>query len=150
MTTRAKRADHGYEINGRKRGPPTARTRISTPARTGDDPREGVSCSYVPGHAHGLTFGVSEHKMGLNASPTTALYFDAVTVGTTSESGTKVRVPGLPCPRWILAGLELRACEGWLRPRLTWQRTIRPNGAVWASDCGVPGLRLPPPQLAGR
>jgi alkylation response protein AidB-like acyl-CoA dehydrogenase len=40
-----------------------------------------VSCFYVPGHARGLTFGSPEHKMGLNASPTTALYFDAVPVG---------------------------------------------------------------------
>jgi alkylation response protein AidB-like acyl-CoA dehydrogenase len=83
MTTRAKRADHDYELNGAKAWTTHGSYAdfYTTFARTGDDPREGVSCFYVPGHAHGLTFGSPEHKMGLNASPTTALYFDAVTVG---------------------------------------------------------------------
>jgi alkylation response protein AidB-like acyl-CoA dehydrogenase len=39
-----------------------------------------VSCFHVPGDAPGLTFGRPEHKMGLNSSPTTALYFDAVPI----------------------------------------------------------------------
>jgi alkylation response protein AidB-like acyl-CoA dehydrogenase len=83
MTTRAKRADHGYELDGAKAWITHGSYAdfYTTFARTGDDPREGVSCFHVPGHAHGLTFGSPEHKMGLNASPTTALYFDAVTVG---------------------------------------------------------------------
>ena len=83
MTTRAKRADHGYELNGAKAWTTHGSYAdfYTTFARTGDDPREGVSCFYVPGHAHGLTFGSLEHKMGLNGSPTTALYFDAVPVG---------------------------------------------------------------------
>ncbi len=83
MTTRAKRADHGYELNGAKAWITHGSYAdfYTTFARTGDDPREGVSCFYVPGHAHGLTFGSPEHKMGLNASPTTALYFDAVPLG---------------------------------------------------------------------
>jgi alkylation response protein AidB-like acyl-CoA dehydrogenase len=83
MTTRAKRADHGYELNGAKAWTThgSCADFYTTFARTSGDPREGVSCFYVPGHAPGLTFGSPEHKMGLNGSPTTALYFDLVPVG---------------------------------------------------------------------
>ncbi len=80
MTTRAKHADHGYELNGAKAWTTHGSYAdfYTTFARTGDDPRGGVSCFHVPGRAPGLTFGSPEHKMGLNASPTTALFFDAV------------------------------------------------------------------------
>jgi alkylation response protein AidB-like acyl-CoA dehydrogenase len=80
MTTRAKHADHGYELNGAKAWTTHGSYAdfYTTFARTGDDPRGGVSCFHVPGRVAGLTFGSPEHKMGLNASPTTALFFDAV------------------------------------------------------------------------
>jgi len=82
MTTRAKHADHGYELNGAKAWTTHGSYAdfYTTFARTSDDPRGGVTCFDVPGHAPGLSFGGPEHKMGLNASPTTALYFDAVAI----------------------------------------------------------------------
>ena len=82
MTTRAKHADHGYELNGAKAWTTHGSYAdfYTTFARTSDDPRGGVSCFHVPGQAPGLTFGKPEHKMGLNASPTTSLYFDAVAI----------------------------------------------------------------------
>jgi hypothetical protein len=82
MTTRAKHADHGYELNGAKAWAThgSYANFYTTFARTSDDPRGGVSCFHVPGDAPGLTFGRPEHKMGLNSSPTTALYFDAVAI----------------------------------------------------------------------
>ena len=82
MTTRAKHADHGYELNGAKAWTTHGSYAdfYTTFARTSDDPRGGVTCFYVQGHAPGLSFGRPEHKMGLNASPTTALYFDAVAI----------------------------------------------------------------------
>jgi alkylation response protein AidB-like acyl-CoA dehydrogenase len=82
ITTRAKHADHGYELNGAKAWAThgSYANFYTTFARTGDDPRGGVSCFHVPGDAPGLTFGRPEHKMGLNSSPTTALYFDAVAI----------------------------------------------------------------------
>jgi alkylation response protein AidB-like acyl-CoA dehydrogenase len=82
MTTRAKHADHGYELNGAKAWTTHGSYAdfYTTFARTSDDPRGGVTCFHVPGRASGLTFGSPEHKMGLNASPTTALYFDAVPI----------------------------------------------------------------------
>jgi alkylation response protein AidB-like acyl-CoA dehydrogenase len=82
MTTRAKHADHGYELNGAKAWTTHGSYAdfYTAFARTSDDPRSGVTCFHVPGHAPGLGFGRPEHKMGLNASPTTALYFDAVAI----------------------------------------------------------------------
>ena len=82
MTTRAKHADHGYQLNGAKAWTTHGSYAdfYTTFARTSDDPRGGVSCFHVPGRASGLTFGSPEHKMGLNGSPTTALYFDAVPI----------------------------------------------------------------------
>lgn len=82
MTTRAKHAAHGYELNGAKAWAThgSYANFYTTFARTSDDPRGGVSCFHVPGDAPGLTFGRPEHKMGLNSSPTTALYFDAVPI----------------------------------------------------------------------
>src|SRR5512133_3664830 len=76
MTTRAKHADHGYELNGAKAWTThgSCADFYTTFARTDDDPRGGVTCFHVPGQVPGLTFGSPEHKMGLNASPTTALY----------------------------------------------------------------------------
>ena len=89
MMTRAKHADHGYELNGAKAWTTHGSYAdfYTTFARTGDDPRGGVSCFHVPGDATGLTFGAPEHKMGLNASPTTALYFDAVPVAENRRIG---------------------------------------------------------------
>lgn len=91
MTTRAKHADHGYELNGAKAWT-THGSRAdfyTTFARTDDDPRGRVSCFHVPGHAPGLTFGSPEHKMGLNGSPTTALYFDAVPIDDNRRIGAE-------------------------------------------------------------
>jgi len=82
MMMRAKHADHGYELNGAKAWTTHGSYAdfYTTFARTSDDPRGGVTCFHVPGRASGLTFGRPEHKMGLSASPTTALYFDAVSI----------------------------------------------------------------------
>ncbi|WP_282203542.1 acyl-CoA dehydrogenase family protein [Kitasatospora fiedleri] len=44
-------------------------------ARTAPGPH-GVSCFLAPGEVEGLTFGPPEEKMGLNAVPTTAAYWD--------------------------------------------------------------------------
>jgi alkylation response protein AidB-like acyl-CoA dehydrogenase len=89
MTTRAKHADHGYELNGAKAWTTHGSYAdfYTTFARTSDDPRGGVSCFHVPGRASGLTFGSPEHKMGLNGSPTTALYFDAVPIENSRRLG---------------------------------------------------------------
>ncbi|MBA8794834.1 hypothetical protein FHX74_002453 [Friedmanniella endophytica] len=82
MITKAKRADHGWEINGTKAWVTHGgrADHYTTFARTGDDPKHGISCFLVPGDAERLSFGAPERKMGLTASTTAALYFDRVPV----------------------------------------------------------------------
>jgi len=88
ITTRAKHggggnADEGYSLTGAKAWI-THGSRAdfyTTFARTGDDPKRGLSCFLVPGNAPGLSFGAPEAKMGLTASTTTSVYLDAVAIG---------------------------------------------------------------------
>ncbi len=91
MTTRAKRADEGYELTGAKAWITHGSHAdfYTTFARTADDERAGISCFLVPGEAPGLSFGTPERKMGLTASPTTALYFDAVAVAEDRRIGVE-------------------------------------------------------------
>ncbi|HEV2927988.1 MAG TPA: acyl-CoA dehydrogenase family protein [Propionibacteriaceae bacterium] len=82
MTSRAKPAAEGYDLSGAKAwishgGVADFYTSF---VRTGEG-TGAISCFHLPAPAAGLTFGAPEHKMGLTASPTTALYLDAVHVG---------------------------------------------------------------------
>ena len=47
-------------------------------ARTGDDPRRGLSTFIVPGDAEGMSFGAPEKKMGLACDVTTQVVFEGV------------------------------------------------------------------------
>jgi alkylation response protein AidB-like acyl-CoA dehydrogenase len=49
-------------------------------ARTGDDPRHGLSTFVVPGDADGMTFGVPEKKMGLACDVTTQVVFEGARI----------------------------------------------------------------------
>ena len=128
MTTRAKHADHGYELNGAKAWTThgSCADFYTTFARTDDDPRGGVTCFHVPGRAPGLTFGSPEHKMGLNASPTTALYFDAVPIDDSRRigdegQGARIALSALDSGRLGL----LPALPVSLRPPLILRRIMR-------------------------
>jgi alkylation response protein AidB-like acyl-CoA dehydrogenase len=91
ITTRAKTADEGYALTGTKAwvthgGQADFYTAF---VRTGEHRTRGLSCFLVPGHAPGLSFGAPEHKMGLTASPTAALYFDTVAVPESRRIGAE-------------------------------------------------------------
>ena len=45
-------------------------------ARTGEDGAHGISAFVVPGDAPGFSVGASEHKLGLRASQTAAIFFN--------------------------------------------------------------------------
>jgi alkylation response protein AidB-like acyl-CoA dehydrogenase len=81
MTCRAKRAAEGYALSGAKAWITHGGEAdfYTTFVKTGEG-TSGISCFHLPAPAPGLTFGAPEHKMGLTASPTTALYLDAVHV----------------------------------------------------------------------
>ncbi|HET9649080.1 MAG TPA: acyl-CoA dehydrogenase family protein [Microlunatus sp.] len=91
MTTRAKAGADGYSLSGAKAWITHGGVAdfYTTFARTSDDPRHGVSCFHVPASAPGLEFGQPEHKMGLTASPTTAMYLDAVPIETSRRIGAE-------------------------------------------------------------
>ncbi|TQF01864.1 acyl-CoA dehydrogenase [Kitasatospora acidiphila] len=50
---------------------------------------KGVSCFLAPGTAEGLSFGAPERKMGLQAVPTTAAYWDGAVLETDRLIGTE-------------------------------------------------------------
>ncbi|MBO0812925.1 MAG: acyl-CoA dehydrogenase family protein [Microlunatus sp.] len=83
MTSRAKRTDSGYELHGQKAWISHAghADYYLTFARTSDDRNHGVSCFLVPAGIAGMSFGEPEHKMGLTASTTAAVYFDGAAIG---------------------------------------------------------------------
>ena len=49
-------------------------------ARTGDDPRKGLSCFLVTADSAGLSFGTPERKLGLHCDVTTQVIFEGVRV----------------------------------------------------------------------
>jgi alkylation response protein AidB-like acyl-CoA dehydrogenase len=80
MTTRAKAGADGYSLSGAKAWITNGGVAdfYTTFARTSADRTHGISCFHVPADAPGLSFGNPEHKMGLTASRTAAMYLDAV------------------------------------------------------------------------
>ncbi len=91
ISTRAKTADEGYSLTGTKAWVTHGSKAdfYTTFARTGEHRTRGLSCFLVPGDAPGLSFGAPEKKMGLTASPTTALYFDTVPVAEDRRIGAE-------------------------------------------------------------
>jgi alkylation response protein AidB-like acyl-CoA dehydrogenase len=79
MRCRAVRAGDAYSVTGSKAwvthgGEADFYTLF---ARTSDDPRRGISCFLAPGSGAGISAGAPERKMGLTASTTAAINFDA-------------------------------------------------------------------------
>jgi alkylation response protein AidB-like acyl-CoA dehydrogenase len=78
IATRAERDGDEYVVNGTKawisHGPHADFWLLF--ARTGPDPRGGISAFHVPATTQGVSFGAPEKKMGMTASTTTQLIFD--------------------------------------------------------------------------
>ncbi|MFI5956217.1 acyl-CoA dehydrogenase family protein [Cryptosporangium sp. NPDC051539] len=79
LTCRADRVEDGYRITGTKAWI-THGGKASYYALFVRAP-EGIACFLAPGALDGLTFGPPEQKMGLNAVPTTAAYWDGAFLG---------------------------------------------------------------------
>jgi alkylation response protein AidB-like acyl-CoA dehydrogenase len=82
IRTRADKSETGFTLTGTKAwtthgGEADSYTVF---ARTGPDPRHGISCFVVDAAAPGLSFGAPERKMGLTGSTTTAVNWDGVPV----------------------------------------------------------------------
>ncbi len=122
LATRAKRSDEGYELSGTKSWITHGGVAdyYTVFARVGEGAGAGITAFHVDGDASGLSFGAPENKMGLTASPTAALYLDAVPVpdarrlGAEGE-GTRIALTALDSGRLGVAacatGLAQAALE---------------------------------------
>jgi alkylation response protein AidB-like acyl-CoA dehydrogenase len=138
MTTRAKATDDGYALSGTKAWITHGSVAdfYSTFARTSGEPRGGITCFLVPGDAPGLSFGAPEHKMGMTASITTALYFDQVPVTEDRRIGAEGEGMGIALSALDSGRLGIAACAtglaqaaldvatAWAKERNQFGRTI--------------------------
>ncbi len=78
IRTRARREGDEYVVNGTKQwiSNGSCADYYVLFARTGDDPRRGLSAFYVPDGTPGMSFGAPERKMGLHCDVTTQVLFD--------------------------------------------------------------------------
>ena len=144
MTTRAKTTDDGYALSGAKAWITHGSVAdfYSTFARTSSEPRGGITCFLVPGHAPGLSFGAPEHKMGMTASITTALYFDQVPVtedrriGAEGE-GMRIALSALDSGRLGIAACATGLAQAALDVATAWAKERNQFGRTIASFQGL-------------
>jgi alkylation response protein AidB-like acyl-CoA dehydrogenase len=119
MTTRAKRVDGGYVIDGAKawvtHGGQADFYKVM--ARTGDSGRDDISCFLVPADAAGLTADPPERKMGLTGSTTATMRFQEVEVGADRLLGAegdemKIALAGLDPGRLGIAAVATGLAQG--------------------------------------
>jgi alkylation response protein AidB-like acyl-CoA dehydrogenase len=119
MTTRAKRVDGGYVIDGAKawvtHGGQADFYKVM--ARTGDSGRDDISCFLVPADAAGLTADPPERKMGLTGSTTATMRFQKVEVGAdrllgAEGDGLKIALAGLDSGRLGIAAVATGLAQG--------------------------------------
>ena len=145
---RGLRPQRGQGLDHPRRARPT-----STPpsSRTGEG-RPEISCFHLPGPAPGLSFGAPEHKMGLTASPTTALYFDAVHVDDdqligAEGQGMKIALSALDSGRLGIAACATGLAQAALDLAVAYAKRA---AAVRPADRGVPGGGVPAGRDGGR
>jgi alkylation response protein AidB-like acyl-CoA dehydrogenase len=144
MTTRAKATDDGYALSGSKAWITHGSVAdfYSTFARTSDEPRGGITCFLIPGNAPGLSFGAPEHKMGMTASLTTALYFDQVPVtedrriGAEGE-GMRIALSALDSGRLGIAACATGLAQAALDVATAWAKERNQFGRTIASFQGL-------------
>lgn len=111
-------------------------------ARTGDPGAKGISAFVVPSDAPGFSVGASEHKLGLRASQTAAIYFNdcRIPVGNllgAEGQGFKIAMATLDHSRLGIAaqavGIHQRALElavGYARERRQFGAPIAEHQAI--------------------
>jgi alkylation response protein AidB-like acyl-CoA dehydrogenase len=111
-------------------------------ARTGDAGAGGISAFVVPGDAPGFSVGASEHKLGLRASQTAAIYFHDCRIPAgnllgAEGQGFKIAMATLDHSRLGIAaqavGIHQRALElavGYARERRQFGKPIAEHQAI--------------------
>jgi alkylation response protein AidB-like acyl-CoA dehydrogenase len=143
MTSRAKRAAEGYDLSGAKAWISHGGEAdfYTTFVKTGEG-TAGISCFHLPAPAAGLTFGAREHKMGLTASPTTALYLDAVHVDDdqligAEGQGMKIALAALDSGRLGIAACATGLAQAALDLAVSYAKERRQFGRPIAEFQGV-------------
>jgi alkylation response protein AidB-like acyl-CoA dehydrogenase len=144
MTTRAKATDDGYALSGSKAWITHGSVAdfYSTFARTSEEPRGGITCFLVPGDAPGLSFGAPEHKMGMTASITAALYFDQVPVSENRRigaegEGMRIALSALDSGRLGIAACATGLAQAALDVATAWAKERNQFGRTIASFQGL-------------
>ena len=111
-------------------------------ARTGEAGAHGISAFVVPGDARGFSVGAAEHKLGLRASHTAAIYFNSCRIPAgnllgVEGQGFKIAMATLDHSRLGIAaqavGIHQRALElavGYARERRQFGKPIAEHQAI--------------------
>jgi alkylation response protein AidB-like acyl-CoA dehydrogenase len=96
-------------------------------ARTSVDRTKGISCFVVDAGVPGLSFGAPEHKMGLTASPTTTVHWDAVRVPAARRigpegAGLQIALSALDSGRLGIAACAVGLAQAALDTAVAWAK----------------------------
>ena len=147
IRTRAVREDDEYVVQGTKQwiSNGSCADYYILFARTGEDPRRGLSTFIVPSDAEGMSFGAPEKKMGLACDVTTQVVFEGVRLPADQRvgdegAGMKVALSALDAGRLGIAAVGTGIAQAALDPC----RRLRPRArAVRKADRRVPGAAVP-------
>lgn len=144
MRTRARREDDEWVLDGEKAwitNAGHARWYVVF-ARTGAEGAHGISAFVVPADAPGFSVGASEHKLGLRASQTAAIYFNGCRIPAgnllgSEGQGFKIAMATLDHSRIGIAaqsvGIHQRALElavGYARERRQFGKPLAEHQAI--------------------
>lgn len=145
LTMRAERDGDGYRLTGTKAWVTHAGVadRYVVMARTGPARTEGISAFVIDADQPGLTIAPPETKLGLRASPTAALHFDAAPVaadrllGGREGTGLRIAMAALDGGRLGIAACAVGLAQAALDTALPYARTRETFGQPIAAHQGV-------------
>jgi len=102
-------------------------------ARTGDDPRRGLSAFIVPADTDGMSFGAPEKKMGLACDVTTQVLFDGASIPAAQRlgeegDGMRVALSALDAGRLGIAAVATGIAQAALEHAVAYARERRQFG----------------------
>ena len=135
LRTRAARDGDHYVVDGQKQfiSGAGASDIYVVMVRTGDDGPDGVSTLVVERETPGLSFGVSERKMGWNAQPTRAVIFENARVPVANRLGAdglgfRIAMAGLDGGRLNIAACSLGGAQAALDKALGYMKERKAFG----------------------